>query len=139
MSLARPGRWCRAAAAVLVLVGALLVCGPGSGAAYGSGAAHGSGAAYGSGVAVTPGVAAAGTIAPARTPGCDPLDDERGGLTPAVPPRPGTPGELLPAPHVTRVTTGAWGADGTAPDVTPERGPPLLAAPSPLDLSILRV
>lgn len=114
-------RWCRVAAAALVLLGALLVCG--SGAGPGSGAGHDA-------------VAAAG--ASGQAPGCDPLDDE-GGLAPAVPPRPGALCELLPALHHARVAAGAWVADETVLDVRPQRGPPPLVPPSPMDLSILRV
>ncbi|MGI5481998.1 hypothetical protein [Streptomyces lavendofoliae] len=75
---------------------------------------------------------------PGRVPGCGSSDDE-GGLAPAVPPRPCSPGELLAALHVARAAPGAWGPDGTAPQPRPDRGPPPLVAPSPLDLSILRV
>ncbi|WP_336323937.1 hypothetical protein [Streptomyces lavendofoliae] len=75
---------------------------------------------------------------PGRVPGCGSSDDE-GGLAPAVPPRPCSPGELLAALHVARAAPGAWGPDETAPQPRPDRGPPPLVAPSPLDLSILRV
>ncbi|MEV3989532.1 hypothetical protein AB0J57_11530 [Streptomyces sp. NPDC049837] len=119
-------RWCRLAAAALVLLGTLLVCGT----VAGQGTGH---AGHDIGHDV---VAAAG--ASGQTPGCDPLDDE-GGLAPAVPPRPGTLCELLPALHHARVATGAWVVDETEPDVRPRRGPPPLVPLSPLDLSILRV
>lgn len=112
-------RWCRVVAAVLVLVGALLVCGPGAD----RGTAHDVPAATG---------------APGQPPGCGSSDDE-GGVAPAVPPRSGTLCELLPALHAARAATGAWGVDETVLVVRPERGPPPLAPPSPLDLSILRV
>ncbi|ORT54713.1 hypothetical protein BKD26_34170 [Streptomyces sp. CB03238] len=73
-----------------------------------------------------------------EAPGCGAPDDE-GRSAPAVPPRSGSLSELLPALHAARVATGAWGADETVLDVRPERGPPPLVPPSPMDLSILRV
>ncbi|RST13785.1 hypothetical protein E2C00_11685 [Streptomyces sp. WAC05374] len=130
--------WCRFAAAALVLLGALLVCGPGA-----AGVGAGVGRSAGQSVGEAPGQAAAHDVVtaagvPERSPGCGPADDE-GGLAPAVPPRPGAACELLPALYAARAAAGAWGVDEPAPDVRPERGPPPLAPPSPLDLSILRV
>ncbi|MDN3296440.1 hypothetical protein QWM81_20750 [Streptomyces ficellus] len=112
------------AAAVLVLVGALLVCGSGAGAESGAGW---SGAA-----------AAAAPDGAGQGPGCGAPEDP-GGLGPAVPPRSGSFCEPLPAPHAGRAAAGAWAVDAAIPDVRPEQGPPPLAAPSPVDLSILRV
>ncbi|MER7108031.1 hypothetical protein [Streptomyces sp. NPDC000229] len=122
-------RWCRVAAAVLVLVGTLLVCGPGAAAEEGAAVV-----AVSAAEAAGPGPGQA----PGQGPGCGSSDDG-GGLAPAVPPRSGTLCELLPALHVARAVTGPWGVDETILDVRPERGPPPLAPPSPLDLSILRV
>ncbi|MGA5101968.1 hypothetical protein ACPCAC_31950 [Streptomyces lavendulocolor] len=139
------------AAAVLALVGALLVCGPAAGP--GRDAAV-SAASAGPAVSAVPVVraVAAGSAGPAaaavsahdggpgagRVPGCGSSDDD-GGLSPALPPRSGSLGELLSAPPVARAAAGTWGADAAAPGVRPERGPPPLVPPSPLDLSILRV
>ncbi|GAA2468426.1 hypothetical protein [Streptomyces lavendulocolor] len=171
-------RWCRAAAAVLALVGALLVCGPAAGpgrdaaastVAAGPAVPAGRAVAAGSVEPAVPAVAAvpvvravaADSAGPAvsavaavpvvaavpahdggpgagRVPGCGSSDDD-GGLSPALPPRSGSLGELLSAPPVARAAAGTWGADAAAPDVRPERGPPPLVPPSPLDLSILRV
>ncbi|MGA5171081.1 MULTISPECIES: hypothetical protein [Streptomyces] len=169
------------AAAVLALVGALLVCGPAAGpgrdvavsaasavAAVAAGPVVPAGRAVAadsaesavSAVAAVPVVraVAADSAEPAvpavpavaavsahdggpgagRVPGCGSSDDG-GGLSPALPPRSGSLGELLSAPPVARAAAGTWGADAAAPDVRPERGPPPLVPPSPLDLSILRV
>ncbi|MGA4803546.1 hypothetical protein [Streptomyces lavendulocolor] len=163
------------AAAVLALVGALLVCGPAAGpgrdaavSAASAVAAVAAGPVVPAGRAVAarsaepavPAVAAvpvvravaAGSAEPdaaavfahdggpgaGRVPGCGSSDDD-GGLSPALPPRSGSLGELLSAPPVARAAAGTWGADAAAPDVRPERGPPPLVPPSPLDLSILRV
>lgn len=174
-------RWCRVAAAVLALVGALLVCGPAAGpgrdAAVSAASAVAAGPAAPAGRAVAadsagPAVSAVAAVAavpvvravavhsaepavpvvPAvaavsahdggpgagRVPGCGSSDGD-GGLSPALPPRSGSLGELLSAPPVARAAAGTWGADAAAPDVRPERGPPPLVPPSPLDLSILRV
>lgn len=121
-------RWCRAAAAVLLLMGALLVCGPGAAAAQGAPVAT-------AGSAVTAGP---GEETPwEQAPGCDPLDDE-GGLAPAVPPRPVTAAELLPPPH-TGTRLPADRDDPAVAAVRPERAPPWLSGPSPVDLSVLRV
>ncbi|GAA2510849.1 hypothetical protein [Streptomyces gobitricini] len=149
-------RWCRVAAALLVLTGALLVCGPAAGPdRVTAEAAAVDAAGVTTEVAVAEIVAAvdadAGVVAavdvaavdaagpgPGRAPGCGSSDDD-GDRAPAVPPRSCSPGELLPAPHAGRAAPGAWGADGILPGVRPERGPPPLVAPSPLDLSVLRV
>ncbi|MFG3507156.1 hypothetical protein ACGF5F_16815 [Streptomyces sp. NPDC047821] len=135
--------WCRFAAAALVLLGALLVCGPGAGEGVGAGVGRSAGQDAGPGAGQAPAQAPAHDVVTAagaqeRAPGCGPADDE-GGLAPAVPPRPGTACELLPALYAARAAAGAWGVDEPALDVRPERGPPPLAPPSPLDLSILRV
>ncbi|MGA4960451.1 hypothetical protein [Streptomyces lavendulocolor] len=148
------------AAAVLALVGALLVCGPAAGpgrdaavSAASAVAAVAAGPVVPAGRAVAarsaePAVPAVPVVAAVsahdggpgagRVPGCGSSDDD-GGLSPALPPRSGSLGELLSAPPVARAAAGTWGADAAAPGVRPERGPPPLVPPSPLDLSILRV
>ncbi|WP_149179985.1 hypothetical protein [Streptomyces sp. TRM49041] len=74
-------------------------------------------------------------------PGCgngSPSDD--GGLAPAAPPRGSTPGELLPALYDGRgAVGGAWCGAWAVTVISPERAPPELVPPSPMDLSILRV
>ncbi|MEU0276276.1 hypothetical protein [Streptomyces sp. NPDC006307] len=109
-------RWCRVAAAVLVLVAALFpLCG--------------SGAADGSHDVVA---AAAG-----QGPSCDPLA-RAGGLEPAVPPRSVTADCLPSAPH-TDPRVPLWHGDPVPAGVRPERAPPWAAGPTPVELSILRV
>lgn len=76
-----------------------------------------------------------------RPPGCrgDSRADD-GGLAPAAPPRGLTPGDLLPAPHDARGASGLAAWTAWEPAATgPERAPPPLVPPSPMDLSILRV
>ncbi|UUN27803.1 hypothetical protein [Streptomyces sp. FIT100] len=73
-------------------------------------------------------------------PGCDDGAGNDGGLTPATPPRGSSTYELLPAPQtVPNGVSGCWAVAGAVPGVVPERGPPPVAAPSPIDLSVLRV
>ncbi|MEU7281216.1 hypothetical protein AB0A69_20885 [Streptomyces sp. NPDC045431] len=107
-------RWCRVVAAVLVLVvGALLVHGSGTGVPHDVVAAAGQGSS------------------------CDPFDGE-GGLEPGVPPRALTADCLPSAPHTdTRVPL--WQAEPVVSGVRPERAPPWSSGPSPVELSILRV
>ncbi|MEE1754148.1 hypothetical protein [Streptomyces sp. SP18CS02] len=123
-----PGNgWRRAATAAFVLVGLViaLFLRPGQGTLT----VHTPGA--------PPVVTAVGQGQP---PGCgEDSSSEAGGLRPAAPPRSATSCELLPALYDARVASGAWAPDGTIVDVRPERAPPPLAAPSPVDLSILRV
>ncbi|MEU3451165.1 hypothetical protein AB0H29_28660 [Streptomyces thermolilacinus] len=76
-----------------------------------------------------------------RPPGCrDDSGTRDGGLAPAAPPRTLTPGDLLPAPHDARGggCCAGWAASEPAA-AGPERAPPGLVPPSPMDLSILRV
>lgn len=62
------------------------------------------------------------------------------GAHPGVPPRGGTAYELLPVLHQTHGFGGtALVCDQTVLDVSPLRGPPPLAPPSAVDLSVLRV
>ncbi|WP_151898243.1 hypothetical protein [Streptomyces sp. C8S0] len=62
-----------------------------------------------------------------------------GGLRPAAPPRGSSAAELLPALHEARSAAAAGCGAAVVTAITPERAPPLLAPPSPQDLSILRV
>ncbi|GAA1905729.1 hypothetical protein GCM10009837_31560 [Streptomyces durmitorensis] len=75
----------------------------------------------------------------AGVPGCGKGGQQDAGQAPAAPPRSSSAYELLPALHQAHAASGAWGFDQTVPSLTPERGPPPLAPPSPVDLSILRV
>ncbi|MFG2652802.1 hypothetical protein [Streptomyces sp. NPDC048436] len=78
--------------------------------------------------------------ASAGVPGCGQggrLD--AAGQAPAAPPRSASACELLPALHQAHAASGAWGVGRTVPSLTPERGPPPLVSPSPVDLSVLRV
>ncbi|MEU4797228.1 hypothetical protein [Streptomyces sp. NPDC023327] len=72
-------------------------------------------------------------------PGCGQGSRRETGQPPAAPPRPTSAYELLPALHEAHAASGGWGAEQTVPSPGPERGPPPLAPPSPLALSILRV
>ncbi|MGW4163206.1 hypothetical protein [Streptomyces sp. NPDC004788] len=73
-------------------------------------------------------------------PGCGQSHgDDEGARAPAVPPRAHGFGELLPVLAAERTPCGGWGADQDAVDVRAGRAPPELAAPSPVELSILRV
>ncbi|MEU2184100.1 hypothetical protein [Streptomyces thermolilacinus] len=76
-----------------------------------------------------------------RPPGCrDDSGTRDGGLAPAAPPRTLTLGDLLPAPHDARGGGGCAGWAAFEPAAMgPERAPPGLVPPSPMDLSILRV
>lgn len=75
-----------------------------------------------------------------HAPGCGKgVRYEDSGTRPATPPRGGSSYELLPALHDAHGASGSWCQDGTTLDIPPERGPPPLAPPSPVDLSILRV
>ncbi|MFE3329726.1 hypothetical protein [Streptomyces sp. NPDC059176] len=71
------------------------------------------------------------------TPGCRGSQDD-GGLGPATPPRGPSAHELLPSLQGAHVVTGCGAVDGGAETVL-ERGPPPVAAPSPVSLSVLRV
>ncbi|MFE7778255.1 hypothetical protein ACFU5O_31055 [Streptomyces sp. NPDC057445] len=74
-----------------------------------------------------------------QAPGCDDGSRDDGGLGPATPPRGSSPYQLLPALQSAHSASGCSAVDDTVLDVAPERGPPPVAAPSPMDLSVLRV
>ncbi|MGW5420083.1 hypothetical protein [Streptomyces sp. NPDC003943] len=81
----------------------------------------------------------AATAGPA-SPGCGQSHGgDEGARAPAVPPRAHGFGELLPVLVTERTPCGGWGADQDAVDVRAGRAPPELVAPSPVELSILRV
>ncbi|MFE4371799.1 hypothetical protein ACFRMN_26920 [Streptomyces sp. NPDC056835] len=75
-----------------------------------------------------------------QTPGCGRGDRDDTGTLPIAPSRGSSVHEqLLPAAlHDTRDTAGAWAVAQAVLAVTPDRLPPV-AAPSPVDLSVLRV
>ncbi|WP_371528352.1 hypothetical protein OG302_22155 [Streptomyces sp. NBC_01283] len=75
----------------------------------------------------------------AGVPGCGKGGQQDAGQAPAAPPRSTSAYELLPALHQAHAASGAWGVGQTVPALTPERGPPPLTPPSPVDLSVLRV
>ncbi|MFF8960454.1 hypothetical protein [Streptomyces sp. NPDC014894] len=84
---------------------------------------------------------APGPVAVAQdwTPGCGKggADDDRG-AHPAPPPRGGVSYEPVPAPYDPHGAPGAL--EGvTALRLAPDRGPPPLGPPTPVDLSVLRV
>ncbi|MFJ9827086.1 hypothetical protein ACIRSU_22380 [Streptomyces sp. NPDC101160] len=72
-------------------------------------------------------------------PGCGQSHGDEGARAPAVPPRAHGFGELLPVLAAERTPCGGWGADQDAVDARAGRAPPELVAPSPVELSILRV
>ncbi|MCX4824138.1 hypothetical protein OG883_30600 [Streptomyces sp. NBC_01142] len=150
MLLSRDRR-CRVPAAATVLLSlllALLVCSSASAIAAG---AAGGGGGGGAGDGARTGVSTAPTGDPVavavaageqdRAPGCGRgAEDDDNTSHPATPPRGGSCGELLPALHDAHGASGsAWSVAGAVVDLTPERGPPPLDPPSPVDLSILRV
>ncbi|MEU6486175.1 hypothetical protein [Streptomyces sp. NPDC046887] len=141
----------RLAAALALLLGALLLCGP-----YAAGAGHIAGHAAVAAVsshASAPSVPAAEippaealateilAAEPAGSPGCHDSGDDRAVRLPAVPPRSGSP--LADLPHLSaaaRAVTPGWAAQSqTAARVRAERGPPELVGPTPVELAVLRV
>ncbi|GAA4912092.1 hypothetical protein GCM10023237_35300 [Streptomyces coeruleoprunus] len=73
-------------------------------------------------------------------PGCgEGSASDDGGLVPAAPPRGSSLGDLLPALYDGRGTGAGGCATGVVAHIRPERAPPALVPPSPMDLSILRV
>ncbi|MEV6420007.1 hypothetical protein [Streptomyces sp. NPDC051662] len=74
-----------------------------------------------------------------RTPGCGRGDRDDTGTPPIAPARGSLVHELLPALCDARDTGDAWGIAQAVLAVIPDRGPPPVAAPSPVDLSVLRV
>ncbi|MFF3326014.1 hypothetical protein [Streptomyces sp. NPDC002889] len=95
----------------------------------------------------TPATASAGPLPivgmsdPVQAPGCGKgASDDGNGADPATPVRGGSVCELLPAPHTGHGAPGsAWGLAEPVRAPVPDRGPPPLAPPSPVDLSVLRV
>ncbi|MFI1014704.1 hypothetical protein [Streptomyces sp. NPDC020965] len=133
LSRVRRSRLPVSASALTAMVFALLVavCSPTP--SYAS-----AGAGAGAGTDST--VAVAVVAAQGQTPGCGRggPDDDRG-AQPSVPPRGGTAYELAPvAPAAHDVTAGPLRALAV-PGITPDRGPPPLDPPTPMDLSVLRV
>ncbi|MFJ5111171.1 hypothetical protein ACIQAD_11020 [Streptomyces sp. NPDC088551] len=127
--------------ALLGVLVALLFCLPSAAVAVGT-----AGAAETAVGAAAVGTAGAGAEAVAvggghggQTPGCGRGDQDDTGIPPITPSRGSSVHELLPALHDARDAAGAWGVAQAALAVTPDRGPPPVAAPSPVDLSVLRV
>ncbi|MFE2494056.1 hypothetical protein ACFXKX_23250 [Streptomyces scopuliridis] len=116
--------------ALVGMLVALVFCLPSAAVAVGSTATAGTVASE----AVTAGGGYGG-----QTPGCGRGDRDDTGTLPITPTRGSSVHELLPALHDARDTAGAWGAAQAVLAVTPDRGPPPVAAPSPVDLSVLRV
>ncbi|MEU4255663.1 hypothetical protein AB0B42_20180 [Streptomyces fradiae] len=94
-----------------------------------------------SGVPAAAGAAVGPVDGESRTPGCrDGSGARDGGMAPAAPPRGFAAGDLLAAPHDGRGDASCAGWAAWEPDPAgPERAPPALVPPSPMDLSILRV
>ncbi|MER5885981.1 hypothetical protein ABT160_19320 [Streptomyces sp. NPDC001941] len=133
---APPSRLAATAAVVLAaLLGVLLCSGTSSAAPLSVPAAP---AALAEQAGVAP--AAAPDGAPNGAPGCGKgVPHDEGGVRPATPPRSSSAVELLPALHDARAADGAFGASDVVLALGPERAPPVLVPPSPMDLSILRV
>ncbi|WP_051820067.1 hypothetical protein [Streptomyces sp. NRRL S-920] len=72
-------------------------------------------------------------------PGCGKGGQGDAGQSPVSPPRSSSAHDLLPALYEAHGASGCWSGDQAVLDVTPVRGPPPLAPPSPVDLSVLRV
>ncbi|MER7815964.1 hypothetical protein [Streptomyces sp. NPDC096153] len=143
-------RWHRVLAVVTaltaVLAGALLCAGTGTAAETGGTAEHGgpqTGTAPRAAAAMRPAATELPAVAaPADdrpVPGCGEGSGD-GGPSPATPPRGSAAHELLPAlPTTAHGTAGCPAAGGALLDPAPGRAPPALAAPGPIDLSVLRV
>ncbi|MFH8489867.1 hypothetical protein [Streptomyces longisporoflavus] len=113
--------WCPLLGVLLIVLGAF--CGP---------------AVASEPVAAKP-EASVQTEASAGVPGCGKGGQQDAGQVPGAPPRSSSAYELLPALHQAHAASGAWSIGQTVPALSPERGPPPLTPPSPVDLSILRV
>ncbi|MGA4849844.1 hypothetical protein ACOBQB_27675 [Streptomyces sp. G5(2025)] len=72
-------------------------------------------------------------------PGCGKGGQGETGQAPAAPARSSSAYELLPALYEAHGASGSWTVDKAVLELTPVRGPPPLAPPSPVDLSVLRV
>ncbi|MBW5424684.1 hypothetical protein GKQ77_24485 [Streptomyces sp. BG9H] len=72
-------------------------------------------------------------------PGCGEGGQGDTGQHPVSPPRSSSAHDLLPALYEAHGAAGSWSGDQALLDVTPVRGPPPVAPPSPVDLSVLRV
>ncbi|MER8072461.1 hypothetical protein ABTZ59_29655 [Streptomyces sp. NPDC094034] len=126
--------------ALLGMLVALLFCLPSAAGAVGTVVA-----AETAGTAATAGAAGAAgteTVTGAdgyggRAPGCGRGDRDDAGTPPLAPARGGFVHELLPALYDARDSAGAWGIPQAVLAVIPDRGPPPVAAPSPIDLSVL--
>ncbi|MFI6640236.1 hypothetical protein [Streptomyces sp. NPDC050504] len=121
--------WCRLVAALAVVLGVL--CGP---------------AATASAAATTapdqPRTAAFAQDGPGSPapPGCGDRTPHGDSDHPATPPRPSVAHELSATLVGVRAPgDGAWHVHDAPLAVSPERGPPPLAPPTPVDLSVLRV
>ncbi|MGW6235386.1 hypothetical protein [Streptomyces sp. NPDC055094] len=124
--------------ALLGVLVALLFCLPSAAVAVGTaGAAETAVGAAAVGTAGAEAVAVSGYGG--QTPGCGRGGQDDTGIPPITPSRGSSVHELLPALHDARDAAGAWGVAQAVLAVTPHRGPPPVAAPSPVDLSVLRV
>lgn len=135
----RTTRATAAFAALLGLVLGLLVCGVSAPVSPLSPLSPVSPASPASPVETAP-VDTAPVVTAATVPGCDPghLLDE-GAPGPVVPPRAHGFAELLPALAADRAVPGVRQPDPGTPAVPPGREPPARMAPSPVELSVLRV
>ncbi|MFD8920125.1 hypothetical protein ACFV0Y_20230 [Streptomyces sp. NPDC059569] len=124
--------------ALLGVLVALLFCLPSAAVAVGTaGAAETAVGAAAVGTVGAEAVAVSGYGG--QTPGCGRGGQDDTGIPPITPSRGSSVHELLPALHDARDAAGAWGVAQAVLAVTPHRGPPPVAAPSPVDLSVLRV
>ncbi|MFF0475403.1 hypothetical protein [Streptomyces sp. NPDC004284] len=83
---------------------------------------------------------AAPVVTAAAVPGCDPgRPFDEGAPGPVVPPRAHGFAELLPALAADRVAPGVRQPDPGVPAAPQGREPPARVAPSPVELSVLRV
>ncbi|MFJ9211527.1 hypothetical protein [Streptomyces sp. NPDC102264] len=121
--------------ALLGVLVALLFCLPSAAVAVGTAGTAGGAAAVETVGAEAVAVSGYG----GQTPGCGRGDQDDAGIPPITPSRGSSVHELLPALHDARDAAGAWGVAQAVLAVTPDRGPPPVAAPSPVDLSVLRV
>ncbi|WP_434591834.1 hypothetical protein [Streptomyces sp. A5-4] len=83
--------------------------------------------------------AAPAAVGEQRVPGCGKSPGGDSGTGPGTPARGSPSYELLHALYDARAASGPWGTAPVLPTVEPDRGPPPLDPPSPIDLSVLRV